>query len=547
MKQPPKKVVRSEVRTAPPEAIPAPQLMQEILGCLPAVLYKCGLPPSFPTVFVSENVGAQFGYEPAEFYEDPYFWTKHVHDADRPRVLEKLANIGRKNSVRYEYRFRRKSGEYAWLHDQISVLRDSSGQIIGLVGSWFDISDRKKLEILQSGQSQILDSLAKRRSLEETLEQIVFMLEGLNPDMICSILRFDSTSQTLHHGAAPSLPEEYNRQIDGIRIGPTMGSCGTAAFRRECVIVTDIQTDPLWADFRHLASTVGLRACWSQPIFSSSQQLLGTTALYYCHKRGPTADELALIEQAAGLAGLAIERYHEEEAARHSERLASLGSLAAGIAHEINNPVAAIQLAAQGAIHALSTGDLNRVRDLLQNINADTERCTRIVRGVLQFGRLKKSQKQRALLRDVVRMAVHLTQGYAAERNAVVEVSPAMPGAHVFGDVVELEQVFVNVLRNAIESKPKGARIAIALIESTDIVRVSVTDNGIGMTPEQTARVFDPFFTTRQNQGGTGLGMSIVHGIVTNHGGDIRIQSRPKHGTTVVISLPRLQEHGTSS
>jgi len=227
---------------------------------------------------------------------------------------------------------------------------------------------------------------------------------------------------------------------------------------------------------------------------------------------------------------------------RHTERLASLGTLAAGIAHEINNPLGGIQLAAEGAAAALAKGKPNRVRAMLDNIAADTQRCARIVHGVLQFGRRDRSAEQPVSLSEVIVAARRLTHGYAAERRATVDFEPPAKDAEVLGRVVELEQVFVNVIRNAIESKDCGAHVRITIAVDRDFARVSVSDDGQGMTPEQKVRIFDPFFTTRQSSGGTGLGMSIVHGIVTAHGGTIHVASAPQKGTTVVVCLSRVHD-----
>ncbi|MBI3836129.1 MAG: GAF domain-containing protein [Planctomycetes bacterium] len=309
--------------------------------------------------------------------------------------------------------------------------------------------------------------------------------------------------------------------------------------RRERVVVTDIETDPLWADFREASTKWNLRACWSQPILSSSGQLLGTFAMYYHKPRGPNQGELSLIEQAASIAALATERYRDEEITNQAERLTSLGTFAAGIAHEINNPVGAIQLAAEGAINAQSKGETKRVRDMLELILANTERCTRIVRGVLQFGRQSDYQKEPASLARILGAACEITQGHAASHGASVVFSPPDQDHPIVGRVFELEQVFVNLIRNAIESKNHGAAVTVQLAFDRDFARVAVADDGQGMNEEQKARMFDPFFTTRGSNGGTGLGLSIVHGILVGHGGSIHVDSKPKIGTKVVVCLPR--------
>src|ERR1700682_5458830 len=131
---------------------------------------------------------------------------------------------------------------------------------------------------------------------------------------LSSILLLDRNANCLRHGAAPSLPITYTKAIDGAVIGPSVGSCGTAAYRAEPVIVSDIATDPLWADFADLALAHGLRACWSTPILSSAGRVLGTFATYYREPRNPTAEERKVLERFTQIASIALEREQGERA-----------------------------------------------------------------------------------------------------------------------------------------------------------------------------------------------------------------------------------------
>src|SRR5262249_26063573 len=142
--------------------------------------------------------------------------------------------------------------------------------------------------------------------LSETLERIVRMIEAQGKDLVCSILLLDCDKGVLRHGAAPSLPAEFTRAIDGSAIGPTEGSCGAAAFHQERVIVEDIATHPYWTSYKHLALPYGLRACWSSPIFSPDHTVLGTFAIYYREPRRPTVAEMQWVERATHLAAIAI-------------------------------------------------------------------------------------------------------------------------------------------------------------------------------------------------------------------------------------------------
>lgn len=171
-----------------------------------------------------------------------------------------------------------------------------------------------------AGQTQILEQLALGTSREKTLESIVLLIEELFPEMRASVLLLSEDRERLTHGAAPTLPDAYNEIVNGIQIGEGVGSCGTAAFRGERVVVRDTQTSPLWADYRELAASFGLGACWSQPIYSSTDDLLGTFAMYYEGVRAPSEAELEFIDHAARLAGVVIERWRTESELKRQRR-----------------------------------------------------------------------------------------------------------------------------------------------------------------------------------------------------------------------------------
>ncbi len=145
------------------------------------------------------------------------------------------------------------------------------------------------------------------------------MIQAQCPGLLCSILLLDPDGIHVRHGAARGLPEAFIRGVDGEPIGPRAGSCGTAAFRREPVIVEDIATDPLWDDYRELALRHDLRACWSTPIFDAQRQVLGTFAMYFRAPGRPDARHLHLIDISTHVAAIAITRHQRVEALRASE------------------------------------------------------------------------------------------------------------------------------------------------------------------------------------------------------------------------------------
>lgn len=180
-------------------------------------------------------------------------------------------------------------------------------------------SSERLIDTFSAGQRDVLERVAGGAPLREILECIVLLVERQSEGMYCSIVLLDAESKRLRQGAAPSLPEDYNRLIDGLEIGPFIGSCGAAAFLGERVIVEDIDTHPNWAPVKAVALDRGLRACWSTPIFSPGKKVLGTFAMYYRVARGPSPQEIGWVDAATHLAAIALCREAADRALQQSE------------------------------------------------------------------------------------------------------------------------------------------------------------------------------------------------------------------------------------
>jgi GAF domain-containing protein len=166
----------------------------------------------------------------------------------------------------------------------------------------------------RAGQVKVLEMISRNAPLSEILTSLVLLIEAQTPEMLCSVLLLSPDGNHIQHGAAPSLPEQYVKAVDGAPIGPKNGSCGTAMYRGTPVIVTDIFSDPLWEDYRGLAAGTGLRACWSTPIMSKRGKVLGSFAMYYRQPQAPSGVEARLTNVATHLASVAIEHQRKLEA-----------------------------------------------------------------------------------------------------------------------------------------------------------------------------------------------------------------------------------------
>ena len=189
-----------------------------------------------------------------------------------------------------------------------------------------DLAQRERAHQMDVLRSFMLERLTGNLPQAQVLEEFVLNIEAALPGALCSILLIDNEGQHLRQGAAPHLPDFYNAAVDGIQIGMAVGSCGTAAFTGQRVVVGDIATHPYWADFTGLAQQAGLASCWSEPILSGDQKVLGTFAIYHPVPAMPTAHELAVIEMAARLTAIALERQHAESQLQLAAKVFEQGS-----------------------------------------------------------------------------------------------------------------------------------------------------------------------------------------------------------------------------
>ena len=237
----------------------------------------------------------------------------------RMAFLNLTKEVFKGNSGKLEFEIKGLKGTQRWLETHAVPLRNVAGEIISLLGVTRDVTERRNAEQLLRGEKKVMEMITDNMPLHDILTSIALNYEDHANGGLCSILLLDDDGIHLRHGAAPNLPKTFNRSIDGELIGENAGSCGTAVFRKKTVIVTDINTDPLWTNYKEIALQHGLQSCWSVPIISQTKNVLGTFAIYYKRISSPNLKDIEFIERATNLAKIAIEKNHDAAILKNSE------------------------------------------------------------------------------------------------------------------------------------------------------------------------------------------------------------------------------------
>ena len=471
------------------------------------------------------------------------------HGDMRAGAERAIVSAGRGGVGRFQYSMRTASGATKWFDAVVTPITDANGAVLQLLVISRDITERRREDAFRAAQHQVLEMIATGTALPAVLDSLVRLVESQADGMFCTVLLLDDDGITVRHGAAPSLPPGYVQAINGLTIGPNAGSCGTAMYLAERVIVTDILTDPLWDGHRDVARTFGLRACWSMPIFSPRRKVLGSFAMYYSEPREPSDAELRLIETAADIARIAIEQqrsYQEADAQRrqlaHLNRVATLGELSGALAHELSQPLTAVLTNAQAARHFLNRQpvDVEQIRGALEDIIKNDKRAGAVIDRLRALLRKEEIARQPVDVSDVVREVIDLADGELTSRRINVKSVLASTTPSVLGDRIQLQQVVLNLVLNACDAMnttEMGDRLLMLSTRAEDgFVELAVSDRGPGIPDGQLERVFEPFVTFREQ--GLGLGLAISRSIVAAHGGSIQAENNADGGATFRCFLP---------
>jgi len=443
--------------------------------------------------------------------------------------------------------------------------------------------------------------ITSSNELSEILHKIACLIENASP-MWCSFLLLGKDKKTLHHAASPSLPKGYCDAIDGVTIGEDVGSCGTAAFLKKPIIVTNISTSPLWTPYADLAQKYNLAACWSTPILSKEGDVLGTFAMYYPKPRSPTKWDEELIDKAIHLSSIAIMKRNDEAKLKelnsnlehkvcqrtseltdalktlqdtqkklvHSEKMAALGKLTASIAHEINNPTnftyAAVYMMldeitkVKGFLKQLAGGDnadievlnsfdnqFGNLVELVQTANEGTIRIKSIVESLRTFSHLGHLKEEQAKVAQLIESTINLIRTEYRDITITTDFEYD-PVLKCFPS--KLNQVFMNLIINACQAinlrakqlmaTDKGfqGKITVNTQKEHNELIITISDNGCGMDETTQEKIFEPFYTTKDASSGTGLGMSVSFDVIQAHNGSISIISQLSNGSTITLRLP---------
>ena len=501
----------------------------------------------------SDELYRIYGLERKEFGASFEGYLERVHPGDRERIRGAVeAALRERRPFTFEERILRPDGSVRHLHSWGTVAVGAAGEPRQMFGTCLDVTDRKRTELLLEGQSSVLERISANAPLAESLDLLARTMDAQAPGNLSSIVLLDADGKHIRHAAGPNLPEAYNLLVDGLAIGPAAGSCGTAAFRRERVFVSDIATDPLWADYRERTLPHGLRACWSTPILGSSGALLGTFAIYRREPSLPGPLDLDIIARATYIARIAIERKALQAQFLQAQKMETVGRLASGVAHDFNNVLSVIMSCSEVILARLAPD--SPIRELVEEVRKAGHQASSLTRQLLILARPQAARPElldlNAVVAEMDSMLRRLIRG-----GAKLEVDLERELGPVKVDPGRAEQVILNLCVNARDAMSRGGTITVSTsradlaaasvglrgrVEPGSYVRLAVRDEGTGMPPEIVARLFEPFFTTKEPGKGTGLGLSTVDAIVRAAGGSIVVESEVGKGSTIAVYFPRV-------
>jgi PAS domain S-box-containing protein len=500
-------------------------------------------------------------------------WAATLHPDDREEHIAKWrAAHASGQPFENEARHCDAQGNYRWLLVRAVPSRDDKGAIVKWYGALTDISDRKSVEALLAGERRLFEMIATGVPLKEIFNELCLTIQQQRPGTHASALMLTREGHHLTVVAGPTLPKGWSEQMEKLPVGPCAGSCGTAAYRGTLVIASDIATDPLWDIPAHRAAALshGLRASWSNPVLCSNGKVAGTFCIYYSEPRSPTSQDLELIELATHVARVAIERDQQEISLReaqnelaHVSRVTTVGEFAASIAHEVNQPLAGILTNANAALRwlARSSPNLAEAQQAISRIIRDGNRAGDVISHIRALFKKAPAAKEPVDINLVIREVLTLTQSELQKNRVSLRTQFAVDLPTVIGDKIQLQQVILNLVVNAIEAMSgvtenqrelhvSSHKITESHSESgqetieakapsepgSTSLLIAVRDAGPGLDPTELKHVFETFYTTKSH--GMGMGLAISRSIIEAHNGRLWVTANAPRGAVFQFTLP---------
>ncbi|MEX0938219.1 MAG: response regulator [Pirellulales bacterium] len=494
-------------------------------------------------------------------------WFERIHLDDRTRAMAALRKHLAGESDAYQVEFRMVDGEGVtrWYMCRGTAKLDAASKPDRIVGAVTDITEHKRYEALRDGQNRVLQELATGKTLPEVLESLVRIIEELTEGMVGAVMLLDDKCLQLWFAAAPRVPEEFRRAVDGVLIKRETVPYGTAVFEKRVVTVDDIETACSDGPLRIAARSADYHACWAQPILSPSGRILGSLVMFGSTARKATRAELELIESAANLAGVAVEHKRaEQELKGYASALESANQaleefshvvqessrakseFLANMSHEIRTPMTSV----------LGYADLLRERledpdniACVDTIRRNGQYLLDIINDVLDLSKIEanklRTEKIRCSPQAIMSDVCSLVQVRADEKQLplVMEFDGPVPEM-IQTDPTRLRQILINLLGNAIKFTQRGSVCLVCRCPrdaKPPRIEFAVIDSGIGMTPQQQSKLFRSFTqadsSTTRRYGGTGLGLTISKQLAGILGGDIEVTSRYGTGSTFTVAI----------
>lgn len=500
-----------------------------LVSSSPVAIYTRESGPPWALSYVSPNIEQLVGVDACAFTADAGLGLSLVHAEDVDRVARELPAVLERGIDLCEYRLRCADGRYRWVQDQRRLVRDSDGAPQEIIGCWMDITERKQfetelaafnLELERRVEAKTRDVLDSERLAQATLDALSARVVILNEhgDIV-------ATNRTWCHFYGGRTPES---------VGNYLRYCE----HKDRTSGRDAAT--------HLAPR--LRAVLSGVERSQrqeySEKLNGQLHWFFCRiERFGTEEAPRVVVSHEDITALK----QAERAQLRSQRLESLGTLAGGVAHDLNNALAPV-LMGMSLLKEQYPGESK----LFNMIESSAQRGTHMVRQLLTFARGAEGERVAVCPTHVVRELERLMSG-SFPKNIQLQIDLREEQTAVVGDPTQLHQVLLNLCVNARDAMPGGGtlsvRVQVVALDATyarsipdaepgRYVALEVGDTGSGMPPEVLDRIFDPFFTTKGADKGTGLGLSTVLGIVKGHGGFVQVYSQLGEGSVFTVYLP---------